>query len=133
MSVVRKRVVVADDYEPVLREVEAILTPDFEIVGTAQRGDVLISTVTALVPDVVVADITMPGGDGLTASCRILECHPGLCVVLLTMSTDREVVERALSLGIRGFVHKIAAGDDLVPALCTVLAGGVFVSASCAN
>lgn len=129
----RTRVLIADDCEPVLREIEVLLAPEFDVVGKVQRGDLLISATAEAEPDVVVTDIAMPGVDGITASRAILECHPDLPIVLLTVCTDAEVAVAALRFGIRGYVHKLHAGEELIPALQAALAGQVFVSPSCSR
>jgi DNA-binding NarL/FixJ family response regulator len=127
----RMRILLADDYEPVLREVEALLAPEFDVVAKVQRADLMVSATHDLRPDIVIADIAMPGGDGIWASEEILKRSPDLPIVLLTMRTDPELVHRALSAGVLGYVHKVQAGEELIPAVRAALAGHVFVSPSC--
>jgi DNA-binding NarL/FixJ family response regulator len=125
------RVLLADDCAPVLNEVEALLTPEFQVIAKVQRGDAMVSVADELQPDIIIADITMPGGDGIEASRQLLGRHPGLPIVLLTTSTEAELVRYALSIGVRGFVHKVEAGEQLIAAVRAAVAGRVYVSPSC--
>jgi DNA-binding NarL/FixJ family response regulator len=124
----RTRLLLADDHEDLLREVTALLDPEFEVVGVARDGTALMDIAAHLNPDVVITDFKMPGLSGIDAGGRLLE--RGLCkaVVLLTMYADRQLVDGALQAGIRGFVLKVRAGEDLIPAIHSALRGETYVS-----
>lgn len=124
----RPRLLLADDHEDLLREVTALLQGEFEVIGVARDGAALVNIAAQLHPDVVVTDFKMPGLSGIDASSRLLE--QGLCkaVVLLTMYADRRLVDGALEAGILGFVLKVRAGEDLIPAIHSVLRGETYIS-----
>ena len=54
--------------------------------------------------------------------------RPGLPIVLLTMHTEKQFLEDALSAGVRGYVNKLTAGEDLIPAMRCALKGETFIS-----
>lgn len=122
------RVLVADDHEPVLEELRQLLPSEFEIVGSVINGEDLVGAAVKLRPDVVICDLSMPILDGLAAGRQIVK--QGLCdaVVILSMHSEPDMVGCALGVGIRGYVLKMDAGDELVPALTSVLAGRIYLS-----
>jgi len=125
------RVLLADDNEEMLNDVEELLTSDFEIVGKATDGVSAVEAAIRLMPDLIVTDLTMPGLSGIEASRKMLTTHPDIPIVLLTLHNDARLVEQALSVGIRGYVHKLTAAEDLIPALYCALRGQTFVSPTC--
>jgi DNA-binding NarL/FixJ family response regulator len=68
--------------------------------------------------------------DGLTAAAEILRHNPVARIVLVTVHGDRSLVARGLQTGALGFVLKLSAGDDLVPAVRAALRGERHVSCS---
>ena len=118
----------ADNHPEMLEEVRRLLERQFEIVGAVGDGQALLSAVEQLKPDAVVSDINMPLVDGIEAGRRIL--REGLCaaVILLTMYNDGRLVHSALESGIRGYVLKVDAGEELAPAIETVAGGGMYLS-----
>lgn len=129
----RPRLLLADDHEDLLLEVTALLDGEFDVIGVARDGMALVDIAAHLNPDVVITDFKMPGLSGIDASHRLLE--RGLCkaVVLLTMYADQHLVDGALQAGIRGFVLKVKAGEDLIPAIHSALRGETYVSNLGAN
>jgi DNA-binding NarL/FixJ family response regulator len=124
----RPRLLLADDHEDLLREIVALLDREFEVIGVVRDGTALMDIAAHLNPDAVITDFRMPGLSGIDAGGRLLE--QGLCkaVVLLTMHADQQLVEGALQAGIRGFVLKVKAGEDLIPAIHSALRGETYIS-----
>ncbi|MEK6440815.1 response regulator transcription factor [Pseudonocardia sp. T1-2H] len=123
------RVVLADD-EPLLRAglrtvLEARRT--ITVVGEAANGDELLDAVDAHAPDVVLADVQMPGRDGLSA-LRVLCARPDAppAAVLTTFDLDDYVAE-ALRIGVQGFLLKDAEPDALIRAVRDLAAGGAVL------
>jgi DNA-binding NarL/FixJ family response regulator len=71
----------------------------------------------------------MPGMDGVDSLAALRECHPGLKFVVVTASDSRRDVLGALEAGANGFIPKGLSEADLVDALRTVMAGGIFAPA----
>ena len=124
----RTRVLLADDSEHVLREIEHLLVPEFDIVGKVTDGASLVSEAARLQPDLVVTDLEMPGLSGIEASRATLQVCPGLAILLLTAHDDRNLIQVALDAGIRGYVQKFAVADELILAAYDVLKGETFIS-----
>lgn len=122
------RIVLADDHSDVLEEIRDLLASDFTIVGAVNEGRALVRMANLAKPDVVITDIEMGEPDGILAGHHILE--RGMCtsVIVLTMHNEPRFLQRALNAGIQGFVLKIDAGEELIPAVREVLAGGIYVS-----
>ncbi|WP_433698262.1 response regulator transcription factor [Nocardiopsis sp. CA-288880] len=127
------RVLLVDDH-PVVREgIRGMLgaEPDISVVGDAASGPEALALVAALSPHVVLMDLRMPGGDGVSATERITADHPGAHVlVLTTYDTDGDIL-RAVEAGATGYLLKDtprAALADAVRAAArgeTVLTGRV--------
>jgi DNA-binding NarL/FixJ family response regulator len=127
-SEARTRVLIADDSEDIIREIERLLVPDFDVVGKTMDGASLVSEAVRLRPDLIVTDLEMPELSGIEASRATLQVCPGLAILLITAHGDRNLVQEALNAGIRGYVHKLAAADELVPAAYGALRGETFIS-----
>jgi DNA-binding NarL/FixJ family response regulator len=125
------RVLLADDNEEMLSDVEELLASDFDIVGKATDGVSAVEAAIRLMPDLIVTDLAMPGLSGIEASRKMLTTRPDMPIVLLTLHNDARLVEQALSVGIRGYVHKLTAAEELIPALYCALRGQTFVSPTC--
>ena len=125
------RVLLADDSEQMLNDMEELLASDFDVVGKATDGISVVEAASRLIPDLIVTDFSMPGISGIEASRKMLKARPDMPIVLLTFHNDAHLVEEALSVGIRGYVHKLTAAEELIPALYCALRGQTFVSPSC--
>jgi DNA-binding NarL/FixJ family response regulator len=123
-------VLLADDHAIVREGLVHILSaqPDIDVVGQADDGKSAVDAVTAVVPDVAVLDISMPGLSGVEAARRIRESCPGTQVVFLSMHSSKEHISRALKAGARGYVLKECAGSELVEAVRAVRRGHSYMS-----
>jgi DNA-binding NarL/FixJ family response regulator len=126
----RPRLLLADDHLETVELLRTLLEPEFDVIGHVTDGRTLIRHANRLAPDVIVSDISMPDVDGLTATAEILRNNPDARIVLVTVHGDRTLVARGLQAGALGFVLKLAAGDDLVPAIRAALRGERLVSAT---
>jgi two-component system, NarL family, response regulator NreC len=115
----RTRIVLADDHTIVRSALRALLEADGEFEVVAEAGDVeeSVRKVLAYKPDVIVLDLSMPGGPSLTAIPRMLEASPGTSVVVLTMENEPRFAREAFREGALGFVLKEAADTELVAAV----------------
>ncbi|OZE33445.1 MULTISPECIES: response regulator transcription factor [unclassified Rhodococcus (in: high G+C Gram-positive bacteria)] len=123
-------VLIADD-QPVVRQgFELFLAghPDIEVVGHASSGKHAVQQVSTLKPDVVLMDIRMPNGDGLTATREILAQFDNVRVIVVTTFDLDEYVFAALDAGASGFLLKDTDPDELADAVVTVACGGAVLS-----
>ncbi len=113
----RIRVLVVDDAAAVRRLVSAALNrdPDLEVVGTAGDGQVALTRLTELQPDVVLLDLEMPVLDGLQTLVALRKTHPRLPVIMFSRFTQRgvEATVHALTLGADDYVPKPGDGLDV--------------------
>jgi DNA-binding NarL/FixJ family response regulator len=126
------RVLVVDD-QRVVRDGLALLlrvSPDVELVGTAENGRAALDRLDELTPDVVLMDLRMPVMDGVEATRRIRAGHPSVQVIVLTTYADDESVFAALRAGARGFLTKDADADEIVRAIERVHAGQAMLDTS---
>ncbi|MFF3841625.1 response regulator [Streptomyces sp. NPDC001930] len=124
------RVVVADD-QAVVREGIVMLLgllAGVEVVGSARDGEEAVALTAELAPDVVLMDLRMPRCDGVEATRRIRERHPGTEIVVLTTYADDDSLFPALRAGARGYLTKDAGGEEIVRALRDVTDGRAGLS-----
>ena len=124
----RMRVLLADDHAATVQQWRTLLEPEFEVVGAVGDGEALVAAADRLAPDVIVADIAMPGMSGIVAANAILGRHPAARIVFATVHADRMMLRRGLAAGAYGYVLKVRAGDDLVPAIRAALRGELHIS-----
>ncbi|GAA4791411.1 response regulator transcription factor [Actinomycetospora chlora] len=126
------RVLLVDDQPIVRTGFRAVLTAagDVDVVGEAGDGPAAERAVASLRPEVVLMDVRMPGGDGLTATERITAAHPDVRVLVVTTFDVDDYVRRALRGGASGFVLKDSDPEDLVRAVRTVHAGESLLAPS---
>jgi DNA-binding NarL/FixJ family response regulator len=125
------RVVLADDQRIVRDGLATVLglLPGIEVVGTASGGDEAVARVAELAPDVLLTDLRMPAGDGVSATARVRSEHPGTAVVVLTTYVDDESVVDALRAGAAGWLSKDADAEAIGRALRSAADGVSTVDA----
>ena len=96
---------------------------DTEVAGEAATGEEAVEAAVALVPDVVVMDINMPGLNGIDATRRIVDASEDVKVLVMTMHDDDEAVFAAIRAGARGYQLKGAAQDETLRAIRSVANG----------
>jgi DNA-binding NarL/FixJ family response regulator len=122
------RVLLADDHQIVRDGLKALLAREgVDVIGEAGDGQEAVRLASVLAPDVVVMDLAMPLLNGLDAAREILRAAPRMGVVLLTMHAEDHQVITALRAGVRGYVIKTQAADELVRAIRDVAAGRVHL------
>jgi len=126
----RPTVLLADDHAETAQQLRELLESQFDVVALVEDGRALVSSAARLLPDAIVADISMPGLDGIEASVLIRRSDPDARIVLVTVHSESVLVERGLAAGALGYVLKDAAGDELVPAVRAALGGERFVSSA---
>ena len=118
----------ADDHSVMLDRVGVLLNPSFEVVGAVPNGQEMIWAGIHLDPDVIVADITMPGLSGIEAAQQLREAGCRAKFVFLTIHIEHEFVDACVSQGALGYVLKSHMKADLIPAIKAALMGRKFIS-----
>ena len=129
------RVVVVEDHTLVRQSlVKTINAEDgFEVVAEAGRGDEGLALIAKNTPDVVLLDITMPGGNGLEVAAQMRNAAPNSRFLFLTMHDDDASISKAIALGADGYVLKTASTDELLTALHAIAEGGSYLSPAVAR
>jgi DNA-binding NarL/FixJ family response regulator len=122
------RVLIADDHPLILAGVKQALEEDdgFEVVAETQIGSQVLPLVSQTKPDLALLDMRMPEMDGLTCLDRIREQHPKVKVVILSVSTDPELIQNILNRGASAYIVKSVNLQDLPSALRQALEGTVY-------
>jgi DNA-binding NarL/FixJ family response regulator len=103
------------------------LKPQFDVVATVPDGATLVSEALRLCPDVIVADITMPGLSGIDAAHRLRECGSSAKFVFLTIHSEEQFVEACMAEGALGYVVKAHMRAHLIPAIRAALIGELYI------
>jgi DNA-binding NarL/FixJ family response regulator len=128
----KKQILIVDDH-PIMRQGLALLIrtdPSLEVCGEAESASKAVEAAMRLKPDLVIADISLPGRNGLELIKDLHALQPGLPVLVVSMHDESIYAERVLRAGGRGYVMKGEGGQKLMTAIQQVLAGGIFVSQS---
>jgi two-component system response regulator NreC len=123
------RVLLADDHQVVRQGFRALLEREgVQVVAEAANGREAVRLAADHSPDVALLDLSMPELNGVEAAREILHGSPRTGVVLLTMHTEEHQIVAALRAGIRGYILKTQAADELIQALREVAGGGTYLS-----
>lgn len=128
----RRRVLLVDDH-PMMRAGLAHLIErqaDLTVCGEASNPAEALKLLPGAKPEVVLADLTMPGRSGLEFIKDVLALIPTLPILVVSMHDEAVYAERALRAGARGYIMKEAGGEAVVAAIRQVLRGEVYVSAA---
>jgi DNA-binding NarL/FixJ family response regulator len=122
------RVAIADDHRLMLDGIKRALetAPDIKVVGEAMSGEEMLRIVPRTRPDVVILDLRMPKGDGLSTLAELRKTHPDLKVIILSMFEDSEHIDQALHQGAAGYVVKSINPLDLPSTIRQVVEGTVY-------
>jgi len=122
------RIAIADDHRLMLDGIKRALetAPDITVVGEAMSGQEMLDLVPRVNPDVVILDLRMPHGDGLTTLAQLRKDFPDLKVIILSMFEDPEHIDQALHQGAAGYVVKSNNPLDLPSTIRQVVEGTVY-------
>ena len=118
-------VLLADDHALVRRGFRRMLEDDpaISVVAEASDGEEAVRLACDLQPRVIVMDCAMPELSGIEATRKILQMHPGIAILMLSMHSEETLVRQALDAGARGYVLKNAMDLDLVSAVKSIASG----------
>lgn len=122
------RLFLVDDHELFLTGVRTELSERFPIVGTAGDVDEAISAIRRDPPDVVLVDVHMPGGGGVTVIAEVLKTNPDVKFLALSVSDSPEDVIAMIRAGARGYVTKSIAPSELADAVQRIADGDAVFS-----
>ena len=126
----RKRILIVDDH-PMMRQGLGQLInaePDLSVCGEAENAEQALTAITSAKPDLVLADISLPGKNGLELIKDFQAVQPDLPVLVISMHDESLYAERVLRAGGRGYIMKQEGGKKLMQAIRHVLGGQIYVS-----
>ena len=123
------RIPLSDDHPIMIAGLRNLIQqePDFELVGEATNGTAALKLVREQKPDVAILDISMPELNGIMVARKLTEELPDVKLMVLTLHEDRAYLRQALDVGVRGYVLKRSAAENLVQAIRAVVVGGLYV------
>jgi two-component system invasion response regulator UvrY len=129
------KVLIADDHPVVRAGLKQILLREAEVSQIEEATNALevLDLVDRQDWDLVILDLSMPGGGGLETLKSVKLRRPALPVLILSMHPEHQFAHRVLKGGASGYLSKDSAPDQLVVAMNKVLSGGTYVSASMAE
>ncbi|HKW03179.1 MAG TPA: response regulator transcription factor [Vicinamibacterales bacterium] len=124
----RPRVILADDHVMVAEGLGHLISRVADLVAQVFDGRQLVDAARRLEPDIIVSDITMPEMSGLEAMRRLKTDKIGSKFIFLTIHTEPRLAAEAMRAGARGYLLKQAAGEELLEAIRTVMAGRTYLT-----
>jgi DNA-binding NarL/FixJ family response regulator len=123
-------VILVDDHAIVRQGIRSVISQDplIKVVGEASNGKEAVKLAKDKSPDIVIMDITLPLLNGLEASHQILKQNKKVKILILSMHDNRAFIENALGFGVRGYILKDSATDEIIRAIREVQAGRYFLS-----
>jgi DNA-binding NarL/FixJ family response regulator len=126
----RPRILLADDHLLLLDGLRHLLERHYDLVGTVQDGQSVVSAALRLQPDLVLMDVAMPVLNGLQAGQRLREQQPKIKLLYVSMYADPPYIEEAMRIGASGYVLKRSGWEELSRAIEAALAGKQYVSSA---
>jgi len=126
----KKRILIVDDHPMMRQGLEQLIgaEPDLAVCGEAENAEAALGSIGTLKPDLVLADISLPGKNGLELIKDFQALQPGLPVLVISMHDESLYAERVLRAGGRGYIMKQEGGKKLMQAIRQVLDGKIYVS-----
>jgi DNA-binding NarL/FixJ family response regulator len=128
-------VLIADDHPLFRKGMRTLLDsmPETDVIGEATSGQQAVEMALALKPDLILMDLKMPGGGGLSAIGQLSQYMPDARILVVTLFEDDESVFTALKAGARGYVLKDADEDEMMRAIQAVAQGEAIFSPAIAS
>src|SRR5580704_5681158 len=133
---VRKKTVFVVDDHPLLRQGLALMInrePDLTVCGEAEEALAAMRAIAVKRPDILIADISLNGPDGLDLLKNLRTLYPDLPVLILSMHDESIYAERALRARANGYIMKQEATEKVLVAVRRILGGDIYLSDRMAN
>jgi len=129
------KLILVDDHAIVRSGLRRLLelNKQVEVIAEADSGEQAYQCYGELKPDIVVMDISMPGMGGLESARRIIKRYPTAKIIIFSMHETASFASQAIKSGVKGYVTKTGAAEDLTRAVLEVANGKTFLSAEVAQ
>jgi two-component system response regulator NreC len=123
------RIVLADDHVLVRQGLKSLLEREhFQVMAEASDGQDAVKLVETHHPDIAIMDISMPTLNGIDAARCLARSAPKTKTILLTQHEEEQYIHEALEAGVKGYVLKNQAANDLIQAIRQVGRGEFYLS-----
>lgn len=124
-------ILIADDHALIREGIKAILRDqaEYHICGEAVDGEEVVNKVKQFKPDLLLLDITMPKRSGLDLIEQVHHLSPRTNIIVISVHRSHLYITKALKSGVKGYLHKENATEELLTALRRVTAGGTYFGA----
>jgi DNA-binding NarL/FixJ family response regulator len=123
-----KTILIADDHTLMLEGLVRLLSTEFEVVGTAPNGRVLLEEAQRLKPDIAVLDVGMPELNGIETANRLMKILPSTKIVFVTQQLAPAYLHAAFAAGAKAYVAKQSAASELIAAIHMALEDRFYVT-----
>ena len=129
------KIIIADDHGILRAGLKSLIdnADELEVVGEAQNGKELMTTLEGSPCDLIILDLSMPEMNGLEALEVLNEKYPDISILILTMHKDRDYFKEALTRGVKGYILKDDVYDKLITAINEIRAGRKSFSSEIQN
>ena len=129
------RILIADDHAVVRKGVSTLLddADDLELVGEAVDGDQAISMTSAMLPDVLLLDVTMPKLSGLDVAKQVAANYPSVRILMFSMHNNPAYILNSVKNGASGYLLKDSDHDEILKAVRTVALGDLYYPPSASS
>jgi DNA-binding NarL/FixJ family response regulator len=119
---------IVDDHKIVRDGIRAMLLayPQFEIILESSDGEHMLTSLSAGAPDILIADINLPGMDGLSLCRQCMQRYPDMKIMVLSASADESVILEAIGAGVHAYLHKESDAAEFIRALSCITDGEPF-------
>lgn len=131
MNIAEKiKLLIVDDHQMIIDGIKSLLRKQkqFEFISEANSGEQALKLLETTTPDIVIADISMPGMDGKELIRHIKKQFPEIRILVLSMHNDAEIIGDVMILEAEGYILKNTGLEELVKALQKIADGGTFYS-----
>lgn len=124
------KIIIADDHQLFIEGIQALVKSmkNIEIVAEVANGQLLIDTLVHTPCDLILMDINMPVLDGIEATKQIKKTHPSIKILMLTMFSSKDYIEKLLRAGADGYLLKNTDIVELKEAIDAVMLGNSYFS-----
>jgi two-component system response regulator DesR len=124
----RPRAIIAEDFVLIQESMKILLQRECDVVAVAEDGNAALEAVATHKPDLLLMDISLPGRNGFAIAEELRKADSPVRIIIVTAHRDTTYVDRAFEMGVKGYVMKSCMRAELLPAVRSIMAGGVYRS-----
>jgi two-component system nitrate/nitrite response regulator NarL len=124
------KIIIADDHHLFIEGIHSLIKSmkNMEVVAEVANGKELLAKLVTTPCDIILMDINMPEMDGIEATKQVRANYPGIKILMLTMFSNKEYIEKLLRVGANGYLLKNTGIEELKTAIETVVSGESYFS-----